>query len=242
MPASLLGTFINGEAANGTTVTAEFNYGYTYVNTHQTAAPIDHPDGSVVADKLASNSVTTIKINADAVNGAKIADDSIDSEHYVDGSIDTAHLSALCVTTAKCAAGVAGFHGFLTRIPLLPRDFVSSSVTVGIHDHGPTITGKSFDAVDKIMFATVKIPSGYKATAVAVYGSATNDAVQVYECFINNITATSKGTGTVDASGTDPAPDEIDITDVTASATNYLSIVVENSAQLWGGYVTIAEV
>jgi hypothetical protein len=66
--------------------------------------------------------------------------------------------------------------------------------------------------------------------------------VQVYECFINNITATSKGTGTVDASGTDPAPDEIDITDVTASSTNYLSIVVENSAQLWGGYVTIAEV
>lgn len=40
---------------------------------HTTAATLDHPDGSVTADKLANQSVTADKINALAVTAAKLA-------------------------------------------------------------------------------------------------------------------------------------------------------------------------
>ena len=242
MTLSIQSDYTNGTAVDGGKFTTEFNNVYAEISGHVASSPAEHANGSITVDLLGNSAVTTIKINADAVDGTKIADDSVDSEHIVDGSIDTAHLSATCVTTAKCAAGVAGYHGFLTRIPLLPSDFVSGDVGFAVNDHANPVTGKSFAAGNKILFATVKIPSGYKATAVGVYGQTNTNAVTVYECNINTATASSKGTGTVDASGTDPAPNEINITDVTASATNYLSIVVENSTAVWGGYVTIAEV
>ena len=59
------------------------------------------PDGSVDADTLAANAVTTAKIAADAVDGTKVADDAIDSEHYTDGSIDTAHIADNQITAPK---------------------------------------------------------------------------------------------------------------------------------------------
>jgi len=80
-------------------------------------------DGTIVADDLASDSVTTIKIvdanitttkianlnvirdkiANDAIDATKIADDSLNSEHYVDGSIDTQHIAADQITNALIA-------------------------------------------------------------------------------------------------------------------------------------------
>ena len=57
--------------------------------------------GTIGADQLQTNSVSTAKIQNDAVDNSKIADDSIDSEHYVDESIDTAHLADHSVTAVK---------------------------------------------------------------------------------------------------------------------------------------------
>ena len=83
-------------------------------------------------------------------------------------------------------------------------------------------------------YATVAIPTGYKATHVMIYGSGTG-AVEVWEHQINSKTGVSKGTGNVDT--------EINITDVTSSTTNYLFIkVAAGSDEIHGGYVTIATV
>jgi hypothetical protein len=44
-----------------------------YITAHRTAPLLDHPDGSVIAAKLANNAVTTDKIDALAVTAAKLA-------------------------------------------------------------------------------------------------------------------------------------------------------------------------
>ena len=72
------------------------------------------PDGSVDADTLAANAVTTAKIAADAVDGTKVADDAIDSEHYAAASIDNEHLADDAVGIAELSAtGTASSSTFL---------------------------------------------------------------------------------------------------------------------------------
>lgn len=84
---------------------------------------------------------------------------------------------------------------------------------------------------------TLAIPTGFKATAVMVYGSDTGNTITVYANEIaDGTTATSLGTGVV---GT-----EIDITDTNSTATNYLSVSVNTGLAdlIYGGYVTIAAI
>lgn len=86
-----------------------------------------------------------------------------------------------------------------------------------------------------LLYVSIPIPTGFKATHVKINGSAT-DAVECWEFQIDSKTGVSKGTGNV---GT-----EINITDVTSSATNYLLLQVANASgnEIHGGYVTIAAV
>jgi hypothetical protein len=84
------------------------------------------------------------------------------------------------------------------------------------------------------IYAPIEIPTGFKATAAMVYGSDTANAVSCSEGNINAAGVTAKGAGVV---GT-----EIDITDVTATDTNFLWVHVElaaNDDYIYGGYVTI---
>ena len=85
------------------------------------------------------------------------------------------------------------------------------------------------------LYASVPIPFGFEATQVTIYGSATS-AVTVYEADINSKTVTSRGTGNIGSA--------IDITDVTADATNYLLIELAQASgeEVYGGRVTIAPV
>ena len=80
-----------------------------------------------------------------------------------------------------------------------------------------------------------QIPAGFKATHVDIYGDDTS-AVTVYEADVNSATVTSKGTGNI---GT-----QIDITDVTADATNYIMIELAQASgeKVYGGKLTIAKV
>ena len=114
-----------------------------------------------------------------------------------------------------------GWHGSRNLIKILPRDFIA--------DDG----GRSFST--QPMYASVPIPTGFKATEVIIYGSATS-AVTVYEADINSKTVTSRGTGNIGTA--------IDITDVTADATNYLLIELAQASgeEVYGGGVTIAAV
>ena len=82
------------------------------------------------------------------------------------------------------------------------------------------------------VFASVDIPTGFKATHVHIYGDGTS-AMTVYEADINSATVTSKGTGNIMT--------ELAITNVTSDPTNYLLIELAQttSEKVYGGYVTI---
>tara|TARA_R110002096_G_scaffold303019_1_gene497972 strand:+ start:204 stop:830 length:627 start_codon:yes stop_codon:yes gene_type:complete len=123
----------------------------------------------------------------------------------------------------------------ITYIKILPRDFIADDGgrPLAIDDTSSDRWLESHDTYP--MFASVEIPAGFKATHVDVYGDGTS-AVTVYEADINARAVTSKGTGNI---GT-----QIDITDVTSDATNYLLIqlVQASGEQVNGGKVTIAKV
>jgi len=130
-----------------------------------------------------------------------------------------------------------GWHGSETRIKILAADFIGD-------DGGrPQQIDDSDEANENFfiksyssnpLYVTMPIPTGYTATHVMIYGSAT-DAIEVWEHQIDSKTGVSKGTGNVDT--------EIDIDDVASSTTNYLLIQVANASgnEIHGGYITIAE-
>ena len=131
------------------------------------------------------------------------------------------------------------------RIKLLPSVFVSGSASAAfivLADDGSQITRTQ--AHPTVVTATINIPTGYKATKVIVYGDDETDDVEVFECELDNNTAkTSKGTGQIEADD-GSTTNEIDITDVPATALNYLAIQVASDGNanilIYGGWVTIA--
>ena len=135
------------------------------------------------------------------------------------------------------SGGTVGWHGSGTRIKILHSDFIpdDGGRPAMIDDTGVGSEELFLESYSSNkLYATVAIPTGYTATHVMIYGSAT-DAVEVWEHQINSKTGVSKGTGNVDT--------EINITDVASSTTNYLFIQVANASgnEVHGGYITIAE-
>jgi len=122
----------------------------------------------------------------------------------------------------------------ITYVKILPSDFVPDDVgrPAMIDDTSSDRWLESHGTAK--LFAYVDIPVGFKATHVDVYGSGTS-AVTVYEADIDSKTVTSKGTGNIQT--------QIDITDVTADATNYLLIELAqtSSEEVYGGKITIAK-
>ena len=72
------------------------------------------PDGSVDADTLAANAVTTAKIAADAVDGTKVADNAIANEHVAANAIQNAQVADDAIGVAELSTtGTAGSTTFL---------------------------------------------------------------------------------------------------------------------------------
>ena len=153
--------------------------------------------------------------------------------NVADSSDDIVTISAL--TAAGSKEFNPGWHGSSTRIMILPSDFISddSTKTIGIDDTSSDRWVKS-DGTNP-MYASVVIPTGFTATHVNIYGSATS-AITVYEADINSKTVTSKGTGNI---GT-----PIDITDVNSDTTNFILIQLAQASgeEVYGGYITIEKV
>ena len=87
---------------------------------------------------------------------------------------------------------------------------------------------------DTELYAFVSIPEGMKATHVDIYDK-DDLAIEVFEVQINATTMTSKGSGNCNTT--------LDITDVNATATNFLAILITTTAttnKIFGGKVTIA--
>lgn len=75
------------------------------VTNHQTAAVLDHPNGSVTTAKLADASVTAAKIADSNVTTTKIADSNVTTAKIADGAVTEIKIANSAVTTNKIADG-----------------------------------------------------------------------------------------------------------------------------------------
>lgn len=128
-----------------------------------------------------------------------------------------------------------GWHGSATRIKILPTDFRGYGDRDQLQILGNGAYAEDPDGKLTTVAANYPIPTGFKATAVMMYSNI-NNAFTVYENEINDgSTATSKGSGNANT--------EVNITDVTSTTTNYLTVVyTEGNDELQGGYITIEAV
>tara|TARA_R100000781_G_scaffold111086_1_gene77315 strand:- start:64 stop:1647 length:1584 start_codon:yes stop_codon:yes gene_type:complete len=194
--------------------------------------------GTISSGTWQGTAIAHAYIGNDAIDGDNIADDAVDSEHYTDGSIDTAHIGDDQVTFAKASGVTPKVYG--STIKLLPSDFQANidggntKFGVGYTDTAGSAYGMKVANSATELYAFVSIPEGMKATHVDIYDK-DDLAIEVFEVQINATTMTSKGSGNCNTT--------LDITDVNATATNFLAILVTTTAttnKIFGGKVTIA--
>ena len=182
-------------------------------------------------------------------NGSNVVLSAIQNSDIGTLNQDTTGNAATATTlaTAREINGV-GFNGsaaitipttkvYGSTIKLLPRDFLpnedgGTSKGVFLDDTAPT--GLKPGIADMELVAITDIPEGFKATHVDIY-AAQDLTIEAFEMNVNASGLTSKGSGTSNTT--------LDITDVNATATNYLAIIVTTTAtsnRVWGGGVTIA--
>ena len=131
-----------------------------------------------------------------------------------------------------------GWHGSTTRIKILVSDFIPDDIgRPGMIDDTGSDRWLESHSTGKL-FASISIPTGYKATECNIYGSGTS-AITVYEADIDSKTVTSKGTGNIQTPITGGS-----FTNVTSDDTNYLLIELAQASgeEVYGGYITIEKV
>ena len=191
-----------------------------------------------------TNSGTTITARAVP---AEIDHDSLQNfdanEHFTQANITTVGTIGTGVWNGtKIDAIYTSSSGrrFGSTIKLIPSDFSANDdggntkFGVGYVDHAGTGYGMRPANSNTELFAFVSIPEGMKATHVHIYAKGTY-AIEVFDVQIDATTMTSKGTGNCNTN--------LDITDVNASATNFLAVSIattSTSDRVYGGIVTIA--
>ena len=128
-----------------------------------------------------------------------------------------------------------GWHGYESRIKLLPSDFITDTDADPQYITSQTSGAGAGTGAFYGLITTVAIPKGYKATAVMIYATDAGDDIVVYQCNLST-TTTNKGNGSVNV--------ELDITDVSGGDDVYLSIYVADdndgaNFEITGGYITI---
>ena len=145
--------------------------------------------------------------------------------------------------TKKYVDDQSGWHGSSSTIKILPRDFVANDVGRPLMIEDDSVGSNelflfSFSSSDA--FAYVPIPTGFKATAVRIYGSDAGQDFYVYEGDITSKTITDVATG-----ATSINTEKTLGTEVTSDATNYLIVRVTSDGatdEIHGGRVTIVAV
>ena len=177
-----------------------------------------------------------IKNNANNKDVVLQTDDgtgSVQTYLTLDGSTETLD------TNAKLILGVdsaVGWHGSITRVKILPSDFKPDNGGRPVMTATATNAAHLFSNGTGKMFASIPIPTGFKATHVTIHGSATGQNFIVYEANIANKTLTEKG-------GSTPIEDQVELTAVDSTTTNYILIEVTSggtSEEIHGGFMTIA--
>jgi len=140
------------------------------------------------------------------------------------------------VTFAKAVGVSPNVYGNIIKI--LPSDFmINDDAASPLSFKDGSNSGLHVNDTASEAIAFIAIPEGMKATHVDVYGTHAK-TLKVWEVDVDSsfdFTGTTKGTGAMNT--------QLDITDVNATAENFLAIQVTLTAttqRIWGGKVTIA--
>ena len=186
-------------------------------------------DGDVVQlCNRAANGTVVIKANTSTAGGG--------GETLVTTFADTEATFAVPVVLE--ADSTVGWHGSVTRVKILPRDFQADSGGRPAMTATGTNTAYLSSNGSGKLFASVPIPTGFKATHVKIHGSDTGQTFTVYEANIADRVTSTKGTAT--AIETEKA-----ITNVSSTTTNFILIEVSSDGttdEIHGGYMTIAKI
>ena len=194
---------------------------------------------------LSDSSGTTTLSNIDAIDAT--------TESTIETAIDT--LSNLTSASSLATIGTitsgtwrgtvienlytsASAKRYGTYIKILPSDFMindDAASPLSFKDGSNSGVHVNDSASEAICF--IPIPEGMKATHVDIYGTH-NKTIKVWEVDVDSsfdFTSATKGTGSMNTT--------LAITEVNATADNYLAIQVTltaTSQRIWGGKVTIA--
>ena len=227
LDSDLLATFAGGVTVTGT-ITGDVTGDLTgQADTVATIAGLAPNTATTQATQAAittcANLVTVGTIGTGVWNGTAIA---------------SAYIADDAVTFAKAVGVSPNVYGSI--IKLLPSDFAANidggntKLGVGYTDTAGSAYGMKVGSSNTELFAFVSIPEGMKATHVDVFDK-DDRALEVFEVQINATSLTSKGSGNCNTT--------LDITDVNATATNFLAIKITTTAttdKVFGGQVTIA--
>jgi len=208
---------IDGNAATATTLATTRAIGGVNFNG---SAAIDLPGVNAAGNQSTSGLAATATLAADATTLA--------TPRAING-VDFDGSAAITIPTNRV---------YGTYIKLLPNDFLPNEdggTSKGVHldDTAPTGLKPGIAAMELV--AIQDIPEGFKATHVDIYAS-TNLVIQAYEMDIDASGITSR-------SSAGNANTTLDITDVAATDSNFLAIIVTTTAtsnRVWGGRITIA--
>ena len=224
-------------------------------------------DDAVTTAKIASSAVTTTEIADNNVTTSKIADSNVTTAKLADGNVTKAKIEN--VANMKVLGNTSGSSTPPQEVSILDQDDMSSdsatalatqqSIKAYVDDSvlvppygrlrlkippncltnadflGLRENGGNQDVGE--VYGFTDIPDGYKATSFTFYGYQLY--VVIYEGNLSTSTVTSKGSASNQSGGT------INMTDVTATDSNYLVVEISHpSGQglYYGGYFTLQKV
>jgi|TARA_R100000501_G_C2612750_1_gene106919 hypothetical protein len=173
-------------------------------------------------------------------DGLVLTGGSVDAEVDVtigNGAASVTTIAGNLVVTGS-ALGVSN-RVYGDTIKILPSDFLpneDAGVTKTMTFDDTPVSGLKAGAATMELVAFVDIPEGKKATHLDIYDESHNLGIEAFEMDIHQSGMTSKGSGNANT--------QLDITDVNATETNYLAIVVTTTAtsqRVHGGLLTIAD-
>ena len=217
-----------------------------------TSAAIDDRINAAVSGDITAVTFTTDDENI-ASDTAGSADFSISGGEGIDTSVSGVTITIAGEDASTSNKGIASFdsnHFTVSSgavslrgegtIKLLPKDFMQNEdggVNKSVQYDDTGTIGVRASSADGELYAFVNIPTGKTATNVTIYGSDTNNTVEVFEADVNASGLTDKTPG-----GGCTVGSACDFTDVAADGTNYLAIrvtVTATSDIVYGGLVTL---
>ena len=225
-------------------------------------------DDAVTTAKIASSAVTTTEIADNNVTTSKIADSNVTTAKLADSNVTKAKIED--VANMKVLGNTSGSATAPQEVSILDQDDMSSNSATALatqqsikayvdnnvlvppygrlrlkmppnllRDNGEYQVNNDGGSQEALAgdYGFTDIPDGYKAISFTFYGYQLY--VTIYEGDLSTNTTTSKGSASNQSGGT------INMTDVTATDSNYLVVKISHptgQGRYYGGYFTLQKV